>query len=235
LGCTDGDVTNEDYALLSRDNSPYFWFCKDCSKLAATAVKNDKLIETKCKEYCQGLKDEFSAKFSDIDRQFVELRQQLEAVKGQHAHTGGIEVTSRVTEMQKKLEELEGQQKKSYSQAVQQGSVSATNRSVIETSAREVEDRDSRKNKLVWFGIKESTLDDGEARKQADLDAVSQLGEKVFSFSRDGTFVNAKRLGKKGEGCRPLLTTLASVEQAQEGLIRAKELSHTAKYLSRKI
>lgn len=90
-----------------------------------------------------------------------------------------------------------------------------------------MEDRESRKDKLVWFGIKECDAENGETRKQADLEYVTQLGEKVFGFKKPGVFKNAKRLGKKGEGCRPLLTTLATADLVKEVLAKAKDLGET--------
>ena len=58
-----------------------------------------------------------------------------------------------------------------------------------------MEDRENRKDKLVWFGIKESDSEDVEVRKQTDFAFVTQLGEKVFGFKEPGTFKNVKRLG----------------------------------------
>ena len=88
------------------------------SILAATAVKTDNLIEMKCRQYNQELKQELQLKFKDIDSQFSQIRKELEQMQLQ---LGSSQVNNKVTEIEKKMVELEGQQKLTYSQAVQQG------------------------------------------------------------------------------------------------------------------
>jgi ribosomal protein L17 len=191
-------------------------------------VKNDKLIETKCQQYCLEMKNELLLKFVDIDGQLSELRKQLETLGDRAQQQGGSVVSSKVEEMEKKLEKL------TYSQVVQGGTVTdqPTQEKLIENSAREMEDRENRRENLIWFGIAECDSDEAETRKQADTDYITQLGEKVFGFTEPGSFTVARRLGKRVEGgaCRPLLTKMASSEQVKTTLKKAKELGRFEEY-----
>ena len=55
----------EDYAFcLEITPHWYFWYCRNCDILAATAVKTDNLIETKWRQYNQELKQELQLKFN---------------------------------------------------------------------------------------------------------------------------------------------------------------------------
>ena len=171
---------------------------------------------------------ELDSKFSQIDNKFSEMQKKLtEVVEKQQKMTGAV-VDNKLEEMQKKLLNFEEQQKKMlFSEVVkQQNTVSNTEdqKSVIENSAKEIQDRESRKDNLVWFGIPESASEEAEVRKQDDLTFVSQLGEKVFGFKDPEVFKKARRLGQKGDKPRPLLTTVDSSVRVSEVLRQAKEL-----------
>jgi hypothetical protein len=130
------------------------------------------------------------------------------------------------------MEDLEKKQAeskpKTFSEAVQNNvpetETKDVKRQVIEDSAREIEDREGRKDKLVWFGVPESDATDGEARKKDDLSFMKKMGGKVFDIKQEGVFQNAARLGRKGDNCRPLLTTLDSGKRVGEFLKKAREL-----------
>ena len=91
---------------MSRDNSPHLWYCRHCDILAATAVKTDNHIETKCRQYNQELKQELQLKFKDIDSKFShsqsQIRKELEKMQLQ---MGSSQVNNKGVEMEKKMVE----------------------------------------------------------------------------------------------------------------------------------
>jgi hypothetical protein len=95
---------------------------------------------------------------------------------------------------------------------------------IIQDSAREMEDRDNRKNNLIWFGVPESGSNDLEERKEDDRRYILNLGKNILELN-SLEVKSAKRLGRKGDNARPLLTTMGSTPQVYSVLKQARAFS----------
>ena len=191
------NLEEADFTMLSQKPA-FHWFCPTCAEQALTAVKTDKLIETKCKEYCskfnQEIKEEMNTRFEEVSRKIKnteeELRKEDEALKKQ------------MTDLKEDIERKLGNLSKE----------TATN------SIKEIQEREWRKNNIVIFKLDESKEEEAEQRKAEDVKHV----DNICSILKITTNVrNAVRLGKKTPGnTRPLRVTLDS-KQNVEAIIKA--------------
>lgn len=228
--------------MLNKKGSTLHWFCNHCEAQALTAVKTDNLIREKC---CSLFKDfrgqicaEFASKFTEIDSKFKVMQTQLERMDERRSVGTDDTLDTRLTELQKQMDEVKEKQKfRLFSHVVRGGEgksdveVEAAEQSahVVQLSAREMEDRKSRETKLVWFGIPEKDSEDVEVRKKADLSFVTELGQKVFKFEK-GVFKNAVRLGKRAGKDRPLLTVVDTSDRVGEILRGARTFRSQQEY-----
>ena len=142
------------------------------------------------------------------------------------------EVKNKVSKMEKReemrtngmkdIQENMTEMTKTYSDALKQGKPENKARDE-QTLIKEIEERNERKDKLVWFNIPESMEEDASDRKEEDMKYMNELGKRVFDLS-DKSFANAIRLGKKSDKPRPLLTTMTDAKTATEVLQGARAL-----------
>lgn len=225
LPCTQG-VTEEEYEVLARMGTQCHWYCRECDRAAMEAVKADNLIEQRIK----AMNEQHESRFCNIERTVTDMQSRLtKMAEGQKTEK------LKLSDIQRQLDEVKEKQKSKplFSQVVQGGGESEVieKAHVIQDSVKEVENRENRKNKLVWFGVPEKESDDPEMRKKTDLSFMTKLGEKVFKFE-NGVFKNAVRLGKKGGKDRPLLTVMDKSERVGEILRGARSIRNHDDYKS---
>jgi hypothetical protein len=238
LPCTDG-VSVEEYSVLSRAGTQCHWYCKDCDKAAVAAVRTDNIIEQRCGFYINILSAEVEEKFKEVSVALngIQTRMSLMCEK-QSSCVDRDTLDTRLSALQKQIDEVKESQKNKplFSHVVKkngEGSLAVGGEEekahVINDSAREIEDRESRKNKLIWFGVPEHASDDVEVRKKADAQFVAELGKKVYDFQGE-VFKTVVRLGKKGDKPRPLLTVVSSADMISKILREAKAIRQHADY-----
>jgi hypothetical protein len=189
------------------------WFCGTCEKPALTAVRNEKLVEEKCNSL-------FATFRADLEEHFTK---QLDALKAEL-----VQMKALVEDKRSQPESFRDILMKEA--AASESEVASLQQTFIENSAKEIADRENRKDKVVWFGVPESDENEATRRKEADLDFVSKLGTSVFGFNDKDVFRDARRLGKKGDRARPLLTTLDTGRRVGEVLKGAHLLSKSQDY-----
>lgn len=227
LACTNGTVTDADYELLSRPDCSLHWFCALCDQSAMSAVKSDNLIETKCRQYSENMKNElkaelqkqlglFSNRLDEMEKKMSDFQKNVpesqEAVKEQYS-----EIVKKVAQFEKNLEAVDKSDRTKTENETH----------VIRDSAQEIDERSRRKNNLIWFGIPEDNSEQAEDRIKADKTKVDDILKSVFDVKDSGAVAKARRLGaKKGGTPRPLLTTMDSSDRVSEVLKNARQLGH---------
>lgn len=187
-------LNKTEYKMLARPD--VHWFCPGCITPALTAVKTDKAIEDRCREFLN--------KFED---RLVSVENSLES-KASKQDVASISQSLKA--MDQKIQQL----------AAAKEPTQITN---VEDSVKEIKDRDSRKTNIVWFGIPESVSEEATTRKQEDIDGVKELCDSVLEVSVE--IKQAKRLGKKADKSRPLLVTLENADQVSNVLKNSRKMS----------
>ena len=231
LPCTNGTVTPEFYDLLSNENCTSQWFCNDCYLHAKTAVKEDRKIEIQCQNFCKELQDDMYSKFNAIENRFtkldVELKNRFEALE-KTINSLGNNTPSKITEQVKEIET----KMKLFSEAVKQPGINdkpieKDTSNIIRNSAKEISDRDRKRNNVIWFGIPEKDSSDVKVRIEHDKQYVENVMDSVFKLDQKDSIVKVLRLGKfdsKAENPRPVLAVYNSCETAKEILSNGRLL-----------
>ena len=173
LTCT--EYSDEEYDFLSTISLP--WFCEPCRIPTVEAAKSDNLIENRCKEYFQTIREEL-----------VQVRIQMDTKIGKV----DSKLTQEIVELRKKVND----QEKNIETKIQ-GKLSDT----AEVGIRELEDRDVRKANIVIFNAQESESDNSEERISHDKNYVQEMQKQM---GIDVTVKAVLRLGARGAGDCPI-------------------------------
>jgi hypothetical protein len=185
LKCADLDEPS--YTFLKNKTSVH-WYCLACTKQAVSAVKTDNLIETKCKEYCEGFKKELRAEMKAKWDEFSQKLGNTKAALEREDNALKQSVVDLKAEMDRKF-----------------GDVATEAASV---SVKEMQEREWRRNNIVIFKMQESPNLDPNARKEEDMAHVNNICTILDITTQ---IRNAVRLGKKEPGkVRPLKVTLGT-------------------------
>ena len=234
------NVSDAVYEAIASDSkgkggASLLWYCRpSCNK---TAEKFSKLLQT-----MKGRMDAIEEKVSETEKTVEEIGSRVEKIEGgemssklkEEIHKLVQEEVSKGEKTKPKEDQAEGlkervekmEKKLSYAQATEQGqprSQPHQENKIIQSSAKEVTDREARKGNLVWFGIAESEKEDAQERKQEDMTRMIKLGRDIFDVP-SAAFTNAIRLGKKGDKPRPLLTVMDNPGTATKILQGARQL-----------
>ena len=173
-------LTKNDIDYLAQSQGNMFWYCTTCKDSAISAVRADKLVEEKCKEFLESFEKR--------------LRKEAE-------HNIKATCDKYMLTVTKRLEALE--QKLDSTAEARPSSPSATG--TLQANEREgqtidcLQDRMSRKNNVVFFGVSEaegSTREDKMAENKAKIVSIaSEVGVQL----KDEDILSFKRLGKMGQ------------------------------------
>lgn len=200
--CSALDIPTFNFLDGKKPNNIIHWYCVPCTKPAVQAVRSDKLIETKCLEYCTGFRNELRA---EMDKKWDDLNSKI--------NTNKESLVQQETQTKQSIENLRTEINTK---------LEATAKEVAANSAREFEDRQWRKNNFVIFKLKESESEDAETRKVEDTEHVKKICQ-ILEVNPD--IKNAIRLGKKTPGNnRPLRVTLGNGNEVTELIKQTRKL-----------
>ena len=112
----------------------------------------------------------------------------------------------------------------SYSQALK-----SEVKETVQEELKERKDRDSRKNNIVIYNLKESTADTDQDKKEEDLNMCKDILKEIKTDDKV-TINNILRLGTETGGrVRPMLITLTNENEKWVVLKNAKNLKNTNK------
>ena len=211
------------------------WYCRpSCNKVADKILIHLQATTKEIKELKQEL-EETKASLNQMREKMTKIQdgefttKMVDAIKNL-APRQENEDTAASRELEERVGKVEEKVNKTYASVAAMNTGETKNHppnrtTIIQDSVKEVSNRENRKANLVWFGIPESGKDDPQERKLEDLKAMKALGETVFELENPETaFVNAVRLGQKGDRPRPLLTTMNCAQIASDILQGARAL-----------
>ena len=173
-------LTKSDIEHLAQSHGNMFWYCTTCKDSAVSAVKADKVVEEKCKEFLESfeksLREEAEHTIkTTCDKYMLTITKRLEAVEQKLNSTAEARQSSSTTMGTLQANEREGQ--------------------AIDC----LQDRMARKNNVVFFGVSEaegSTREDKMADNKAKIVSIaSEIGVQL----KDEDILSFKRLGKMGQ------------------------------------
>ncbi len=89
------------YKVCGKPDSPFHWFCEDCTVSALTAVKTDQLIEERCKQHFESFKEEVA---DMIDQKVEEKIEKVEEKIDTRLQEGNINIEDIVNEIKERKE-----------------------------------------------------------------------------------------------------------------------------------
>ena len=201
-------VPPSEFSVLTRADRPGIWCCRGCKKSALTAIKNDRTIEEKCKEFLEDFRNEFDQKLKnmkdDFESKIQRVESELSSLKNNIPDVGCAE-----TLVTKTNESLLKAKSDLATTAVQQ-------------STKEMSDRDRRKCSLIWFGVPESKAENPPDKVKDDISYVQKICDNVLKTTVEITKCVRHR-AKPGE-VRPLLINVKEPEQVANVLKNGKNL-----------
>ena len=173
-------LTKSDIEYLAQSQGNMFWYCTTCKDSAVSAVKADKVVEEKCKEFLESFEKSLREKAehtikTTCDKYMLTKTKRLEAVEQKLNSTAEARQSSSTTMGTLQANEREGQ--------------------AIDC----LQDRMAHKNNVVFFGVSEakgSTREDKMADNKAkNVSIASEVGVQL----KDEDILSFKRLGKMGQ------------------------------------
>ena len=168
------------HSLIGTVQGNMFWYCTTCKDSAVSAVKADKVVEEKCKEFLESFEKSLREEAIKLikttcDKYMLTITKRLEAVEQKLNSTVEARQSSSTTMGTLQANEREGQ--------------------AIDC----LQDRMARKNNVVFFGVSEaegSTREDKMADNKAKIVSIaSEIGVQL----KDEDILFFKRLGKMGQ------------------------------------
>ena len=216
LNCT--SLTAEHYKLLNAKASKRLhWFCDTCDTNAMKAVKTDLDIETKCKEYMGTLRSEMKEIETNFD---TRLKQEIGAVK-REMNDAKETADKSFQAMKEDIESLKSEKASGGVENIQQ-LIDSKLQNLAEENLRELQDRENRKNNLIFYNITESPKAEAEQRINDDMEQIRATLDKL---SIKVPLQKPIRLGT-GNKPRPLRVTVTNYEDARLILKEARKLEN---------
>lgn len=220
LECT--GVDENTYAVLNTPKGKRLhWFCKECEEDAMKAVHIDMEIKERCDEYLGILRDEIKEVKQEltnkVSMEVGAVRVDMDALRQETEKT--------TTSLSKEISDL----KKTFESSSQSpGSSAEQLNEAAAANMKEISERDSRKNNIIIFNLKESEKDDPKNRIDEDLEQARAL---LHAIQVKVPIQNPVRLGKKpGDKPRPLRLSTSSPENVKEILKGAAKLQEVDQY-----
>ena len=182
------------------------WYCDDCKLPAIQAVKVDRSIEEKCKEYLDAFKEEFK---TEIDNQLKEMREDIQDIRNKQmqSNPSGDKVE---TTVQKAIQES------------------------IKIQEQEQNDREKRKNNIILFNVVEAETNMKEERLKHDTELFKRICDEICDGNTNRIEVTEiRRIGKKSEirdgektenRCRPMIVKLKEQTSKRQILVNANKI-----------
>ena len=218
---TCSSMTEAQYDVLNDVNlgAKLHYFCTKCNGQAIAAVKTDKDIEDKCKQYFQQVRAEIEEVRSTLDTRITSevglLREEITGLRNDMEENSDEKLRSDVTGLQKEM--LEHEQR--VGDKVEQKLHEAT-----ATCMEEFKNREERKHNIVVFNIPESDKVEGEEKKKDDIEALRVLMSKLDLTIPLSNVVRIGSEDKIGDRPRPIKAKTASTSDHRYLLKAAPKL-----------
>ncbi|CAG2224961.1 unnamed protein product [Mytilus edulis] len=178
-----------EYDILS--NSDTMWFCAPCRQVVEEHIVTDLKIEERCRE----IMDNYEQRINDIEIAIEKnvIKKKVREIAKEEALNGGA-VANVVSE------DIEG------------GVL--PNQGTVTTVLEEINERKTRENNLIIFGITENESENKQERIEHDVENIVQLFKDAKITLDIENIRKTQRLGKydKEKTNRPLLVHLKSID-----------------------
>ena len=194
-------LSENDYQFITDSNNPAIhWYCNNCNGKAISAIKSDKQIEEKCKEYFQTVRDEIAQVKCDLDTKIDDVN---------------VKLREEISSLKDKLEENE----KLLDQKIESKLSASADRSIKEMTQRE-----ERRQNLVLFNVPESDSVESEDRKMHDSVFLKDIQSAMGTNAK---LSNVIRIGVYNDQNRPLRVKTSSPQDHRDMLSSAKKLQES--------
>ena len=243
------NVSDKKYETLKDEGDDTLWLCLSCNQVTRGMVQNIVSIQqrvktleedmaskadrtevqqlgTRLNNFMQGAKNRLETK-ADKDK-MEDLSQRVDTIE-QKVNNGNVDKDTE--ELGRLLEaKLKEQQELINQQQAVSRNESKQNESSVTDAVKELEDRERRKNNLIFHNLKESTEATPQGKRLDDANKIKQLCKDHLKI--DVEIQNDKtgqplvfRLGKKDDSKSRSVKVIVAKGEAQKVLIRAKDLN----------
>ena len=150
------------------------WFCNECNALAISAVKTDKEIEERCRQYFHTVREEIQETRTVLDKRITSdvsgLREDIKKLKKDLTKNSDPKLREEIENIKKDMKEHEENLKEKIDEKMNDATTVCLD---------EFREREGRKLNIMLFNVPESEKEDPEEKKKDDLEFLRILMSEI--------------------------------------------------------
>ena len=150
------------------------WFCNECNALAISAVKTDKEIEEKCRQYFHTVREEIQETRTILDERITSevssLREDIKKFKKDMTKNSDPKLREEIENLKTDMKEYEENLKERIDEKMNDATTVCLD---------EFREREGRKLNIMLFNVPESEKEDPEDKKKDDMEFLRILMSEI--------------------------------------------------------